>query len=329
MRTNKNYLKYIAFILVLIFLISAGMIALELWEKREGRFSGAYVEDGVLTYEGKEYVLRGDVETILVMGLDKFSDQTSSDSHNTGSTQADFLMLLVFDNTAKQCSAIQINRDTMANVNRLGLGGVKIGSAKEQIALAYNYTYDDSGKISCRNTADAVSELLMDIDVTHYMSMTMDAVPILNDLVGGVELVVRDDFTGIDDTLVKGQKVTLRGEQALRYIRTRKGLEDSTNSTRMLRQQQYVEALYEEVMSRIKSDENSLIELIGKMDEYMVYDSTEYRMKEMAEKFDMYEFLGIREIEGEQNAGEKFMEFYPNEDSILSIVIDLFYMQKK
>ena len=167
MRARKNYLKYLAFVLLIVFLVSAGLMALEIWEEREGRFNGAIVEDGILTYQGKEYSLRDDVETFLVIGLDRFSGQTSAPSHDTGSTQADFLLLMVFDNTTKQCSAIQINRDTMAKVNRLGLGGSKIETVKQQIALAYNYTYDDSGKISCRNTADSVSNLLLDINVSH------------------------------------------------------------------------------------------------------------------------------------------------------------------
>mgnify|MGYP000585160404 FL=1 len=68
----------------------------------------------------------------------------------------------------------------------------------------------------------------------------MDAVPILNDLLGGVEVTVLDDFSGIDDTLIKGETVTLHGDHALTYVRERYGLEDSSNSTRMVRQRQYM-----------------------------------------------------------------------------------------
>ena len=79
----------------------------------------------------------------------------------------------------------------------------------------------------------------------------MDAVPVFNDLVGGVEIEVLDDFTGIDDTLVKGKTVTLMDEHALHYVRTRKDLEDSSNSTRMKRQQQYINALYEKTKNSL------------------------------------------------------------------------------
>lgn len=83
--------------------------------------------------------------------------------------------------------------------------------------------------------------------------MTMGAVPYINDLVGGVPVTVLDDFSGIDDSLVEGETITLKGEQALHYVRIRGGLEDSSNLNRMKRQQQYLESMAEQIG---KLDEN-------------------------------------------------------------------------
>jgi LCP family protein required for cell wall assembly len=324
MESKNSYLKFIIIALVIVFLIAGALLLLEVWETMQGRFPEASTEDGVVTYEGEKYVLNDNIETLLVLGLDKYE---GNDSQNNGN-QADFLMLFVLDNDSKQCTAIHINRDTMVNVNKLDIVGSKIETSVKQIALAYNHIYDDSGKLSCRNTADSVSNLLLDVPVQHYISFTMDSVAVMNDLVGGVEVTVLDDFTGIDDALVKGEKVTLMGEQALRYVRTRYGLEDSSNSTRMERQQQYVDALYDKTISCMESDDEFVVKMIEKMDDYIVYDSTDYRMKEFANKFDEYEFLGIREIEGESKLGEEFIEFYPDEDSVWETVIALFYTPK-
>ena len=52
-------------------------------------------------------------------------------------------------------------------------------------------------------------------------------------------------------------------------------------------------------------------------------------MQKFAEKFNEYEFEGIKYIEGELEQGENFMEFYPNRDSVSNLVIDLFYKLKK
>lgn len=326
MKTKNNYVKYVAIALVLVFLIAAAFLLLEVWENRQGRFPETSTEDGVVTHNGQDYVYKDNIETFLVLGLDKYEDADSAESHESG-VQADFIMLFVFDNDKKQSTAIQINRDTMTKINKLGIGGVEVDSSVAQIALAYNYA-SDNDKVKCRNVKDSVEYLLNGIKVDHYLSLTMDAVPASCDLVDGVEVTVLDDFTGIDDALVKGEKVTLTGEQALRYVRTRYGLDDSTNSTRMARQQQYINALYEKINANIKEDDEFLVKLVETMDDYVVYDSSDQRMLTFAEKFDDYEFLGIREFEGESKLGEEFIEFYPDEESVWNVVIDLFYTPK-
>lgn len=328
MNSKNNYVKYIAIALVIVFLVSAAFLLLELWEKKRGKFSSPDAENGILIHNGVEYVKKEGIETFLVLGLDRYEDADSAESHESG-VQADFLMLLVFDNEKKQSTAIQINRDTMTKVNKLSVGGTTVvDTYTKQIALAYNYVNDDNDKIRCRNTKDSVEYLLKGVKVDHYLSLTMDAVPAVCDFVGGVEVTVLDDFTGIDDTLIKGEKIVLNGEQSLHYVRTRYGLEDSTNSTRMKRQQQYINALYGKVDSLMQGDDEFLIRLIDTMDDYVVYDSSDQKMLKFAEKFDDYEFLGIKEIEGESEIGEEFVEFYPNEESISDLVIDLFYTQK-
>lgn len=326
MKTKNGYVKYVAIALALVFLIAAAFLLLEVWGNRQGIFPASSTEDGVLTHNGQEYVYKDNIETFLVFGLDKYKGSASAEAHESG-VQADFLMLFVFDNDKKQSEAIQINRDTMTKINKLGIGGVEVDSSVAQIALAYNYA-SDNDKVKCRNVKDSVEYLLNGVKVDRYLSLTMDAVPASCELVGGVEVTVLDDFTGIDDALVKGEKVTLTGEQALRYVRTRYGLEDSDNSTRMARQQQYMNALYEKVNANIKADDGFLVKLLETMDKYIVYDSSDQRMLNFAEKFDDYEFLGIREIEGESKLGDEFVEFYPNEESVWNIVIDMFYTPK-
>jgi LCP family protein required for cell wall assembly len=330
MRSKKKSVKLISLALMIVFLLAAAFLLLKLWENSQGQFQGPGPdEDGTVEYQGKEYVLRDNIETFLVLGLDKYKDATGSDSHESGTVQADFLMLFVFDHEAKTTTAIQINRDTMANVNRLDIAGNKTGIVEQkQIALAYNYAYQTEGRVNCRNTADSVSDLLLGVKVNHYLSLTMDSVVVINDLVGGVEVLVTDDFTGIDDTLIMGQRVTLMGQRALTYVRSRRGMEDSTNSTRMQRQQQYMEALFDRAMHCIETDEEFLLKAADQVSPYIEYDSTEYRLKEFAERFDSYAFQGIRQIEGQSRPGAEFLEFYPDEDAIWELVIQLFYTPK-
>jgi LCP family protein required for cell wall assembly len=319
---KSQYIKIGVVVVLLIALISVGLILLHQWEASCGEFSEYEENDDVIEYMGKKYVLRQNVETFLILGLDKFEGEGIADSYNNDK-QADFLILFVFDNEAQTCTAIQINRDTIVDVNVLGVAGNKIDTVTRQIALAH--TYGNGRDVSCRNTADSVSSLLSGVKVNHYLSVVMDAVPIFNDLVGGVEVEVLHDSTGIDDALIQGQKVTLTGEQALRYVRTRYGLEDSTNSTRMERQQQYMNALYQVTKDRMTADDDFIVEASLSMSDYIVSDRSVTQLQTLAEKLNQYEFKGIQNIKGESRRGAEYMEFYPDEDALMDLVVRLFY----
>lgn len=322
---KRKLMRGLAVALLAVFLLTGVFLLLELWEKRQSIFPEQKTENTVYEYNGVEYVKNEDVESFLILGLDKFEDAINNDSYNNDQ-RADFLMLLVFDNSEKKFTAVHLNRDTMVNMNVLGVAGQKIGTVNKQLALAH--TYGNGRDVSCRNTADAVSELLNGVKVNHYLSITMDAVPILNDLLGGVEVTVLDDFSGIDDTLIKGETVTLHGDHALTYVRERYGLEDSSNSTRMVRQRQYMTAVYDKAMLKIENDDNFVIEASSKLADYIVSDRSVNQLQEIAKKLSQYKFTEIETLEGESVVKDGLMEFRPDADSIDKIVFELFYKKK-
>ena len=326
---DKKLNKQNIIIAVLVLLsIIAGFLALSYWDKSNSEYEGEPNQevDLLFTYNGQEYLPKKNVETFLVMGLDKYSDEVNTDLFNNN-LQSDFLMLFVLDHDKKTCNAIHINRDTMTQINVLGVAGDIVDVVNKQIALSH--TYGNGDKMSCRNTSDAVSKLLLDIDIDHYASVTMDAVPIFNDYAGGVELEILDDFTGIDDTLIKGQKVLLQGEHALHYVRFRKGVGDNTNASRMIRQRQYIEALYNKAKKKSTSDNEFTAKSLVKISDYLVSDCSISILQETIENIENYTFGEIYYFEGETKQGEEFIEFYPTEDSITQIVANLFYDVKK
>ncbi len=328
-KTNKKASKKKALLLVLICVVvmCSALLAISIWENQQD-YVGERPSEEVTgeSTDSVEYKLNKNIETVLVMGLDKYSEEVDSSSYDNDQ-QADFLMLFVLDNQNKTCKAIHINRDTMVEMDVLGVAGQKVGTTTQQIALSH--TYGNGQNVSCRNTTKAVSNLLDGIDVTHYLSVTMDAVPVFNDLVGGVTVEVLDDFTGIDDTLVKGEKVTLMGDKALTYVRNRYGLEDSTNSNRMIRQKQYIEELYRITREKTKSDENFVLIAWQELSQYAVSDCYEQDLLQIYEKISGYEYLGTVNIEGKSLVGESFMEFYPDEEKLEKLVLEMFYVSEE
>ena len=86
--------------------------------------------------------------------------------------QADFLLLLVMDKQHETCTPIQLNRDTMTQIQILGVTGEPAGTFTGQLALAH--TYGSGEEDSCENTVLAVENLLYGMEIDHYVSLTMD-----------------------------------------------------------------------------------------------------------------------------------------------------------
>jgi LCP family protein required for cell wall assembly len=327
-RKRKRTLRILVIALVIIALLAAGLYGVRFWENRQTSANSTSTEqseeDDVqkIRYNGKWYRLKENVQTVLVIGLDKFEDQVS-DSSYSNDQQSDFLMLLIIDDKDKTCTALQINRDAMADVPVLDITGDEIDTVNEQLALAH--TYGSGSHDSCRNTVSAVSSFLYNTPIDHYISLTMDAVETLNDLVDGVTVTVLDDFSGVDDTLKKGEEVTLLGEHALNYVRSRYGLEDSTNAQRMIRQRQYMSALYKKILQYSDNDDSFVVDATLKINNYMVSDCSISQLQTFANDAISYEIGDIQTIKGESVKGEKYMEFYPDEDALQEQIVQLLY----
>lgn len=324
---NKN--AVLAIVLVLA-IIAAGLLALNAWEKRRYKIENAgmsmYIHDNKaeIYYNGKLYTEKDKLETILLLGLDKYEDPALAHDGYSNTEQSDFLLLLVIDHDSQSYTALHLNRDTMADVPVLGVTGSELGVEFEQLALSH--TYGSGGLDSCRNTGKAVSNLLYGIHIDHYISVTMDAVGALNDLVGGVPVKVEDDFSGVDDTLVQGETVNLNAEQALHFVRARGELKaDKTNLNRMSRQKAYIHSFREQFLSKMRDDENFALDALNAVANYTVSDCTINRLSEMASTVGDYKMTELLSPEGEAVKGEEFMEFYPYEDALKKLVVELFF----
>lgn len=318
--------RRIIYVVVALILIVAALVAISYWERKNSDFKSEsdWELSEFMAHDGKLYRLRDDVDTLLIMGVDKFSGSLVEDSYNNDQC-ADFLLLLVIDHAVGRCSIVHINRDTMAEINVLGIGGKKVGTVREQITLSH--TYGTGAQDSCRNTARAVSGLLGGVHIDHYVCLTMDAVGVLNDLVGGVTLTIEQDLTAIDPSFVKGQSITLHADQALRFVRHRSELADSSNASRMERQQQYLSALYPQVLSYIEQNESFPSEAISALSAYTTTDFSVSELERMIDTLSAYEQGQTLGIEGTYSVGEH-VEFYADEQNIKSLLIRLFYEPK-
>ena len=311
---------------LLLTLIVFGFVGLAVWQHFDvltGVSDGTGIERKTLEYQGRLYGLRNDLDTVLILGIDKFSDNLGRSDAFINNQQSDFLLLMVIDKSDQSFYGIHINRDSMAKIDRLGLGAKRIGSFTGQLALAH--TYGSGGTDSCRNVLHAVSGMLFDLPIEHYYSVTLDAVPVLNDLVGGVTVYVEDDFSHTDPSIVQGTTMTLKGDQALTFVQARGSMQDKTNINRMARQRVYMDGLYKSMVECVNGEDTFALRLSTTLADYSVSDMLIQEMANLAQRVAGYRFDGIKTIKGEARLGEEFMEFYPDEEALLGLVVECFY----
>ena len=290
--------------------------------KNAGHRMTAYTtyREGEQVFMNGQWHVKRNLDTLLVIGVDDFGEMQGTDSYNN-SSQADFLALFVRDKDTEERAVLHLNRDAMTNIPVLGLTGQKAGSIYGQLALAFNY--GRGREDSCKNVVDAVSHLLYGAEIDHYIAVTMDAVPIMNDWVGGVTVEVLDDFTGIDDTLKLGSMVKLQGDRALIYVRTRMGLTDSTNLHRMERQRQYA-AQWLQTAQPYMQNQNALAELALEMDGYYYSDCSIEELMKSLEMMGNVSAVETFELKGEAVKGDAYMEYHVDDEAIQQLVLELF-----
>lgn len=272
-----------------------------------------------VTYNGVDYVQREGLQTWLLMGIDESGEAVGTESY-IGGGQADLQMLLVIDHINKTWQILQLNRDSMVEVPVLGVTGKVIGTEFEQLTLAHSY--GDGKKKSCQNTVTTVSNLFDGQKIDGYMALNMDAVAILNDMVGGVPVEITSDFSAVDPSLQEGTVVTLQGDQALTFVRTRKDVDDQTNLSRMARQRQYLAALQKQME---KQDADFAVRAYDAVFDYMVTDMGSKTVTEIGQYMKKYTELDLLTIDGESKVEDGYIAYYLDEDSLQQTMLTLFY----
>ena len=273
---------------------------------------------------GIAYFPRQDITVLMVLGIDKFGPvQASSFHQNDGAV--DMVMLVIFDETAETYNVLSLNRDTMLQMPALGLGGKPAGTFYGQLALSH--TYGTGLKDSCENTRTAVSDFLYGVRIDHYVSMHMDAIAIANDALGGICVNVTEDFSAVDPSIPMGS-VTLRGQQAVHYVQTRREVGDQLNLSRLQRQREYMQSFLSTLQQRLDGDDSFVLETYDKLSPYIVTDCSSTVLNSMLSHYKNYTPGKFVTPQGENVLGRTYYEFYPDEEALDALILELFYAPK-
>ena len=323
-RGSVRQIAYVCIILILVLvMLYSGLRILESTVLHSGTEEQGF-KSKTITRDGVDYYPRQDITVVMVLGIDQYGPVEESVSYiNKGS--ADMVQLLVFDETDQVCSVLYLNRDTMLEMPALGIGGKQAGTTYGQLALAH--TYGSGLEDSCENVRQTVSDFLYGLRIDYYVSMNMDAISILNDAVGGVTVNVVHDFSQVDPTIGMGE-VTLTGEQAINFVRTRKDVGDQLNLTRIERQKAYIDGFVTAFRAKYEQDGKFFLSVYEEVSPYLVSDCSAKTIGSLVDRYGGYEISEVVSPEGKNVMGEEYFEFYADEDALDELILRLFYAPK-
>ena len=317
---NKSLFVAVNLILILVILYS-GLRILEstIFFKEQGEeeiISRVIVRDGISFYPRK------DITILLIMGINQ-SGKVEKTEYNHGGA-ADMVTLVVFDENSQKYDFLSLNRDMMVNMPMLTNSGREAGTYYGQ--LAYSHTYGDGMKDSCENVRKTVSNLLYGIEVDYYLSMNIDTISTVNDAVGGVTVNIIDDFSAVDPDLPMGE-VTLLGKQAVTFVQTRWNVGDELNLSRMERQKEYMDNFVPVFLDKMRENTAFVTELYEQVSDYIVTDCSIQVLDRLQKDYGGFSMGEILSVPGENVLGETYYEFYPDEEALDNLIIDMFYSE--
>ena len=340
-KTPKQIIKRVIIVLAVIIILPC-VTVLGLWLAGKSSLFGGKMNmskdlDGVkvqnkgdlVIYKGHKYQYNKNITSILFMGVDREElDSTEGTAKMRAAGQADTLFLAAVNTSIGKISLVNIPRDVMTYVRTYDDNGKYYGKKIRQICLAY--AYGDGKKKSCQNVSYAVSKLLYGVPVNSYISIDLSAISILNDAVGGVNVQVLGDLTSVDPALKEGANVTLLGDQAETYVRSREFEPLDANLKRMQRQQQYVTAYAQKALQEMRSDLTLPLDLLKLVSKNSVTNLSAPKITYLATKVSGSSFSSdnIYSIDCEIKEGETgYAEYYPDETKLFEMVLKVFYTQ--
>lgn len=280
-------------------------------------------------YNGKKYQYNEDVINFLCLGIDKetpIEERREAEKLANGSAGlADAIVLVSINVESGDIQLLAIPRDTITPIKAVGENGKFVGETNQQITL--QHAYGQNAAQACELMVEAVSKLLYQIPIQRYCSISLAAIPVLNDAVGGVDIQVLEDVEINDKVYHAGENVHLEGNMARDYIQERDCNVIGSSMGRLDRQKQYISNYYAKAKETVKNDLSLPLTVYNSLQENMCTNITPEDIAYLVP-----ELLGMSlsaenmtTIPGEAVMAGEYLEYHANADQLKEVVINCFY----
>ncbi|MEV0280968.1 LCP family protein [Streptomyces sp. NPDC050610] len=243
-RRRRRWLRWAA-LGAAVLVLAAGGTAWWLYEQLDGNIrTDTDTARELARYESERPVAAvAGARNILVIGSDTRGGGNGEYGEDSGTQRSDTAILLHLAADRRSATAVSLPRDLMTEIPRCRKPD---GAHSEAQFAPFNRAFEAAGTACTIRTV----ETLTGIRVDHHVIVDFTGFKKLVDAVDGVEVCLN---SAIDDRkahlrLPAGPQ-TLRGEQALGFVRARYSMGNGSDTDRMGRQQEFLGSLVKKMQS--------------------------------------------------------------------------------
>ncbi|WP_329121836.1 LCP family protein [Streptomyces sp. NBC_01465] len=182
-------------------------------------------------------------QNILLIGSDSRSGSNKKYGRDEGTQRSDTTILLHLSADRQRATAMSIPRDLMVQIPACHKAD---NTLSEPQFAQFNWAFEFGGTACTIRTV----EKLTGIRIDHQMVIDFNGFKDMVDAVDGVEICLTKPINDTEAHLkLPAGRQTLRGEQALGFVRARHSIGNGSDTERMGRQQQFLGALVKKVQS--------------------------------------------------------------------------------
>lgn len=267
-------------------------------------------------HNGKAYNYNDNLINILLIGVDKYTFLRDSQG------QADALYLISLDTEKNNVNIFSISRNSITDVDIFDADGKYYASEKKQICLSYSYGKTDEQ--SSENCVKSVSRMFYGIPINSYYTLYLDAIADIVDSVGGVNVTFNEDLLSDFPNNKKGDKLLLKGADALKYLRAR----GESNAPRLERQKAFISEFVNSAKKAALKDFSLPVDMFNKLKKESVTNIDATSVAYLASKAVSSDF-SILSVDGKSGFDGTYETFEVDEDKLYEQVLKAFYKEKK
>lgn len=287
-----------------------------------------------IVYKDKTYHYNKKLLTFLVMGVyvedierELYGTYTDTPDKGLLEGEADANFLCVLDPEERLIRIVSLNRNSMVDIDFYNEDGIYL--VREQAQLALQHGFGQGKEQSSVLQMEAVQRLMMGIPIHGHVAVDMRVVEQMNHAVGGVEVTVLESLPKADPEFVKGKELRLTDNQAFWYVKYRDWQSYASADRRLQRDMQFLQGFLKASKEQMRDDWLFPYHLYRECDEHVYTNLSADRMMMLLMMVKDYDTENIQfcQLQGETKMGEKYEEFYVDEEQLRELILDVFYIE--